>query len=304
MNYGPLIFLAAFFALSASWFGLILKPSFQLGQLQQTNTVGVGAAYPVARSGLAQQGLQVYRANGCGACHSQQIGQEGYFCEILLSDAGTNPVPLMTELRQMDAKLSEQQARDLIRNLPRSVLQTKSKASADDAAKRLLAVGAKARVVIVPTGPDISRGWGQRRTVAEDYLYDDPVQPGASRIGPDLANVGARIPDLNWHLRHVYAPGSEVKKSIMPPYRYLFQTRKAGRQPSPDALALPPGFVPAGFEVVPRPESIALAAYLVSLHSDAPLFSTPMPGGGGPAAVATTNAPLGTTSISTNVSAQ
>jgi len=34
MNYGPLIFLAAFFALAGSWFGFVLTPQIQVGQLQ------------------------------------------------------------------------------------------------------------------------------------------------------------------------------------------------------------------------------------------------------------------------------
>ena len=40
MNYGPLVFLAAFFALASSWCGFVLTPQLQIGRLQQTNTVG------------------------------------------------------------------------------------------------------------------------------------------------------------------------------------------------------------------------------------------------------------------------
>ncbi len=46
-------------------------------------------------------------------------------------------------------------------------------------------------------GSDIGRGWGGgakpaqgRRTVARDYIYDDPVVLGVARNGPDLANAG------------------------------------------------------------------------------------------------------------------
>src|SRR5947199_3543307 len=98
MNYGPLIFLAAFFALASSWFGLVLTPQMQIGQMQQTNTVGVAMTYPVSRPGLARQGLDVYRANGCAACHSQQIGQTGTVCDVVLAEAGTNPPVLIAAL--------------------------------------------------------------------------------------------------------------------------------------------------------------------------------------------------------------
>ena len=53
MNYGPIIFLAAFFALSSSWFGLVLTPQMQVGHLQQTTNVSTSATYPLARPGLA-----------------------------------------------------------------------------------------------------------------------------------------------------------------------------------------------------------------------------------------------------------
>jgi len=33
MNYGPLVFLGAFFALAASWFGFVLTPQLQVGRL-------------------------------------------------------------------------------------------------------------------------------------------------------------------------------------------------------------------------------------------------------------------------------
>ena len=64
MNYGPLVFLAAFFALASSWCGFVLTPQLQVGRLQQTNMLGtVTVTYTVARPGLARQGMEVYRAN-------------------------------------------------------------------------------------------------------------------------------------------------------------------------------------------------------------------------------------------------
>ncbi|MEK7707494.1 MAG: cbb3-type cytochrome c oxidase subunit II, partial [Verrucomicrobiota bacterium] len=155
----------------------------------------------------------------------------------------------------------------------------------------LEAAGAKAEAHLAAIGPDIARGWGRRRTVAQDYLFDYPVQLGSRRIGPDLANVGLRLPDANWQLRHLYAPQSEVKGSTMPSYRFLFETRKAGTKPSPDALRLPAAFAPAtGYEIVPRPAAKALVAYLLSLRADAPLFEAPMtPPAASP--VTSTNAP-------------
>lgn len=292
MNYGPLIFLAAFLALAGSWFGFVLTPQMQVGQLQQTNAVPSGPAYPEARPGLAKQGLEVYRANGCAYCHSQQVGQTGTVCDVVLSDAGTNPPAITAALRNVKTNWSESDAKQFLAALPKAVLQgVTNKAEAEATAKTLSVGGAKANVWIVPVGPDIARGWGKRRTVAEDFLYDAPVMLGSQRIGPDLANVGARKPDENWHLMHLYAPRFQVKDSAMPPYRFLFEKRRIERAPSMDALALPPEIAPApGYEIVPKPEAKALAAYLTSLKADAPLYVAPLTVAQAATPGATTNA--------------
>src|SRR5207244_3232131 len=121
--------------------------------------------------------------------------------------------------------------------VPLKVLKDVTRAVADAAVGKLEPTGAKVEVRVIPTGPDIARGWGKRRSVAEDFLFDQPVMLGSQRIGPDLADVGSR-PALTaeWHLLHLYNPQIVVSKSVMPPYRFLFEKRKIGREPSPDAL--------------------------------------------------------------------
>ncbi|MGH7973107.1 MAG: cbb3-type cytochrome c oxidase subunit II [Limisphaerales bacterium] len=293
MNYGPLVFLAAFFALAGSWFGLVLTPQAQLGRLERTNSVPSGATYPDGRPGLARQGLDVYRANGCACCHSQQVGQMGTVCNVVLNELGTNPPVVLTALLSTKPGISESEARDLTTGLPKTILGGAPLAEANELSKALNTAGAKSQVWIVPVGPDIARHWGLRRSVAEDFLYDDPVMLGSQRIGPDLANVGVRWPDSNWHLLHLYAPQAMVKGSTMPPYPYLFETRKIDRFPSPNSLTLPPELAPQpGYEVVPTPQAEALAAYLVSLRADVPLFNAPVTVALPPAA-AGTNAPAG-----------
>jgi hypothetical protein len=64
----------------------------------------------------------------------------------------------------------------------------------------------------------------------------------------------------------------------MPPFRYLFQVKKIriSGKPSPDALVFPKGSEPpTGYEVVPTEEGQELAAYLLSLHADVPLYDAP-----------------------------
>ncbi len=127
-------------------------------------------------------------------------------------------------------------------------------------------------------GSDLERGWGVRRTVARDYLFDSPPLLGSSRIGPDLANAGSAKwrnepadenfgykpakRDEAWELLHLYNPRVIIKESNMPAYRNLFVERKISGQRSDDALDVP---TKDGWEVVPTAEAKALAGYLLSL---------------------------------------
>ncbi|HWL16162.1 MAG TPA: cbb3-type cytochrome c oxidase subunit II [Opitutus sp.] len=114
-------------------------------------------------------------------------------------------------------------------------------------------------------GSDKERGWGDRQTVARDYIYETHVQLGDSRLGPDLANVGGRKTpyDAEDLYKLLYA-GS----GAMPAYKFLFEQRSiADRQPSDYALALRGNLAPApGTEVVPTMRARALVTYLLSLN--------------------------------------
>jgi cytochrome c oxidase cbb3-type subunit II len=258
MKTGFRVFLASFLALGLSWCGFVLAPILQLGGEQQTTVLNSSEIYPLQRPGDATLGLQVYRANGCVACHTEQIRQDGVVCEVVLTKPGKNPATVS----------------NLVATLKLTGL---TKEEADAASDKITAVGGSVETHVIATGVDIARpGWGLRRSVAADYLYDAPVQLGSLRAGPDLANIGVREPDLNWQLVHLYAPQSLVKDSAMPPFRFLFKLRKITGAPSPDALQFPKNFAPpAGYEIVPTPQAEQLAAYLLSLKSDVPLYAAP-----------------------------
>lgn len=77
MNQGPLIFLGLLASLALSWAVLVLTPQFQLGDQGMARIEETGQDYPLARSGEARQGAEVYRANGCQYCHSQFVRGAG-----------------------------------------------------------------------------------------------------------------------------------------------------------------------------------------------------------------------------------
>lgn len=169
-----------------------------------------------------------------------------------------------------------------------------------------------------PQNSDLARGWGKRRTVAQDYLFDQPVLLGHLRVGPDLANVGVRDPIRfaapwqyvtpsnhvaevsSWHLKHLYDPRDVAPGSLMPSYAFLFEQRelKRGQRASPSALQIvttrPAKGEVVTKEIVPRPEATALVAYLMSLNSNVSLYEAPIP-----APAAKTNA----AAVSTNLPA-
>ena len=114
-------------------------------------------------------------------------------------------------------------------------------------------------------GSDKARGWGEHQSVARDYIFETRVQLGDSRIGPDLANVGARkTPYDEEDLLKLLYTGT----SAMPSYKFLFEQRSlAGRQPSDHALKLRGDLAaPEGYEIVPTHRARALVAYLLSLN--------------------------------------
>ncbi|MBX2987210.1 MAG: cytochrome-c oxidase, cbb3-type subunit I [Bdellovibrionaceae bacterium] len=132
--------------------------------------------------------------------------------------------------------------------------------------------------------------YGKPSTAAES-MYDRPFQWGSRRIGPDLARVGGKYPDL-WHLRHMVDPRSVTPKSIMPTYGWLTQKNtdflglrrrvsvlkslgvpysdeqvsEADRLAEQQAKTIADGLVtqgaPAGLE---KKEMVALIAYLQAL---------------------------------------
>jgi cytochrome c oxidase cbb3-type subunit 2 len=295
MKSSAMVFLAAFVALSASWSGYVFTAQMQLGRGGQEKAAN-DQTYPVGRSGVGHQGAEVYRSLGCVYCHSQQIGQEKSIVEVELTNAGTNRAAALAVVAKLNPSIVQRKGEKLLDELPQPILQLDSTSQGDPVLQDLQTVGAKGEVRVSQQGPDMARGWGKRATVAQDFLYENPVQPGVRRIGPDLSNVGSRQNSVTWHLLHLYAPETMVKRSTMPPYRFLFETRRIVGRPSPDALPLSGDLAPkTGFEIVPKEEAKALAAYLVSLNADVPLtespYTPPTPPPASTNAPATTNAP-------------
>ena len=380
MNHGPLLFLSALFSLSLSWFGFVFIPTWQLGGDQPEESVETGQLYPSPRPGLAQQGAEVYRANGCYYCHSQQVTQEPSDFDLSLTATGPNLAAvgrvlseevrpdlalaaavnalgrLPIEIKGLDREFTEYFTNKLIETgatlkvatvvavpvpakpgevpahpadsftvtltsagktpadvaklllrirpslgsglpLPVVLARGLSKEDLDRINKKLTTAGAKTQVTMNLRGVDMDRGWGRRRSVALDYLYDPVVMAGSQRMGPDLSNIGDRQHSRVWHLSHLYNPRIITSEdsnagvdSLMPAYPYLFTKRPRSTPSTPghhQALRL----TGEEFEVVPKPEAEALVAYLQSLRSGPGLMEAPTPKPPAPAAPPAAPAP-------------
>ncbi len=186
-----------------AWTGTIFIPLWQSAKLEPLQDSVSGDLLPPPLSGIAERGRQVYAANGCVACHTQQV-----------------------------------RSRD--------------------------------------QGYDAARRWGDRRSVARDYLSTSPALIGSIRLGPDLANIGKRQPSAEWHHQHLYAPSLHSRGTLMPSFAFLYSRRAIKGQPSTERLILPPPFTPAdGYEIVPESDAKALVAYLLSLNQSYELPESP-----------------------------
>src|SRR6266550_2826373 len=86
---------------------------------------------------------------------------------------------------------------------------------------------------------DIERKWGDRRSAPRDYIFERQVFLGKMRMGPDLANVGARAP-------------AEQESAPAPPTGGAAPAGSPGQQP---AVAPPSSPAPPGASPNPPPKS-------------------------------------------------
>lgn len=125
---------------------------------------------------------------------------------------------------------------------------------------------------------DPERGDTRRETNSFDFVGENFAQIGASRMGPDLSNLGRRVESLyavgkspeQWLYEFLYNPrhSPERWKSTCPSFRYLFTEREIKASGSADALAVAGKH---GTEVVPGSDAKALVSYLISLKKDQPV---------------------------------
>jgi cytochrome c oxidase cbb3-type subunit II len=109
-------------------------------------------------------------------------------------------------------------------------------------------------------GSDQARGWGERQSVARDYIHQARPQLGASRLGPDLTNLAGRKPaaPTEADLYRLLYEGA----SRHPSYKFLFESRDVVGEPAAHAVA-----TQLGRQIVPTERARSLVTYLLSLNT-------------------------------------
>jgi cytochrome c oxidase cbb3-type subunit II len=120
---------------------------------------------------------------------------------------------------------------------------------------------------------DMDKVWGSRPSVAADYARNTRMSwwmntatlMGTERTGPDLTNIGTRLPSEDWHLLHLYNPRAVAEGSIMPAYPWLFEW-KDNTDVDDKIVNVPDQYASANSgKLVAKKEAMQLVAYLQSL---------------------------------------
>ncbi len=122
--------------------------------------------------------------------------------------------------------------------------------------------------------------WGSRPSIPADYYYSkqrmnvwqqSPSLLGSERTGPDLTNVGQRLPAAAWQYTHLYNPRAVVPQSVMPAFTWLFETKSHVDSTKDVIVNIPDDYRKEHNikgTIVATQKAQDLVAYLLSLKQD------------------------------------
>ncbi|MEO5717751.1 MAG: cbb3-type cytochrome c oxidase subunit II [Chthoniobacterales bacterium] len=294
------LFLGIFGIFTLSWLGMTVVPNLQIGSLDPQSDEEGTDIYPMPPSGMALRGAQVYAANGCVYCHSQQVRPEygGSDLERKWGDRRSAPRDYIFQPIVLLGKMRT--GPDLANVGHRPALADAAASPAPAAGAAAPAPGVSAAPVAAGAGPAPAPAAGASpgtavaaaspATAPATPLPPAGTEPAASvpTSAPSMvADVEALTKDgkpipytAAWHHRHLYNPRSIALDSNMPAYRFLYEKRRISGTVSPDALNFagdvneePKG----GWEIVPSYDAKCLVAYLMSLDQSHPLKEAKAP---------------------------
>ena len=287
------LFLGIFGIFAFSWLGMTVIPNLQIGALNPQTDEDGGDVYPSPMSGMALRGAQVYAANGCVYCHSQQVRPDygGSDLERKWGQRRSAPRDYIFEPVVMLGKMRN--GPDLANVGHREALQEKGAASptpgcardrrSKPCAPQPLAAPAlhpqprnpAPAIAAAPDGYAPSERGRSARCECPHYRTGN-----GGRCERLTANGGPLPYTAAWHHRHLYSPRSVNLDSNMPAFRFLYEKRRISGVVSPDAI----NFVgddeehpQTGWEIVPSYDAKCLVAYLMSRDQTHPLKEAKSP---------------------------
>ena len=236
------LFFGLFGTFAFSWVGLLLIPNSQIGHLDPQSDEEGTDTYPTPKSGMVEHGRQVYAANGCNYCHSQQIRAD-YAGADIDRKWGTRRSAPRDYIFDRPALLGKERMGPDLANVGKRAPAEEQKPTAG-ASPAPAAAASAAAAPNAAASPSPSPN-----EVADQGPYSEA-----------------------WHHRHLYSPRSMNDDSNMPAYRFLYEKEKISGERSADALDLTGRDAPpTGWEIVPSYDAKCLVAYLMSLDQSHPL---------------------------------
>ena len=270
------LFLGIFGTFAFSWAGLVLIPNYQIGHLEPQVDEDGNDPYPAPKSGMADRGRQIYAANGCVYCHSQQV-RDNYAATDIERKWGERRSAPRDYLFERPVVLGKMRLGPDLSNIgkrapveeegaPPAASPTPAAPQASPAANPTSAASPPAPPAAASATPGTSPVSASASPAAPAASPSPAANATIAVVTTSAANDTPAAYTAAWHHRHLYSPRSLVLDSNMPAYRFLYEKRRIGGERAADALKL--GEVDAvseGWEVVPTYDAKCLVAYLMSL---------------------------------------
>lgn len=266
------LFLGIFGTFAFSWAGLILIPNYQIGHLEPQMDEDGNDPYPAPKSGMADRGRQIYAANGCVYCHSQQVRADYAATDIdrKWGDRRSAPRDYLFERPVVLGKM--RLGPDLSNIGKRAPVEEEnaSPAASPTPAGPAAPQASPATSAAPGASPPTPAAASASPATSPSSASPTPAAPAANAatavVTTSAPNDKPAPYSAAWHHRHLYSPRSLVLDSNMPAYRFLYEERRIGGERAADALTLGEAdAVPEGWEVVPTYDAKCLVAYLMSL---------------------------------------
>jgi cbb3-type cytochrome oxidase cytochrome c subunit len=293
------LFLGVFGTFAFSWVGLTVIPNWQIGHLNPQSDEEGTDTYPMPQSGMFARGARVYAANGCAYCHSQQVRADYSAADIERKWGDRRSAPrdyiferpvflgkmrMGQDLANIGARAPAEQespppagaAAPAASPAPSAAPSGASPAPAGAASPSPVSPTSK------PTGSPPPAGF-PATSPSVPRPNESPASPSApvaasgspaaaSAPWPEVTAGEPPMYSVAWHHVHLYSPRSINVDSVMPSYRFLYQTRRISDAPSAEALHLTGSDSPReGWEIVPTFDARCLVAYLMALNQSHPL---------------------------------